>query len=88
MATTVYIPPDLLKTIDRRARALKVSRNRYILDALKSRVEQQGDATGWPPGFLEYFRANATDVETQRAGGELQRALDRKRFSQKKPPKL
>jgi len=88
VATTIYIPAELLEVIDRRARALKVSRNRYILEALRQRVAEPGDEGGWPRGFLEHFRSNAADSEIRRASDELEESLLSKRFSRRKPPRL
>jgi hypothetical protein len=36
MPTTVHIPPALLKSVDRRAKALGISRNRFIVRAVQS----------------------------------------------------
>jgi hypothetical protein len=50
MPTTVHIPPALLKSVDRRANALGVSRNRLIVKALERAVS---DRVTWAPEFLE-----------------------------------
>ena len=64
MATTVHIPAALLKSVDRRARALGVSRNRLIVRALERAVNER---SGWAPEFFERLRsvdhATATAVE-------------------------
>jgi predicted HicB family RNase H-like nuclease len=41
MATTVRTPPALLKSLDQRARALGVSRNRFIIRALEEAVTER-----------------------------------------------
>jgi len=50
MATTVHIPDDLLAKVDERARAMKVARNRYIVEALRKALSEQ---SAWSPAFLE-----------------------------------
>lgn len=82
MATSVHLPKPLLEAVDRRARALKISRNRLIVKALEREV---ATTTEWPPGFFEQFLE--TDEATREAGREM---LDhiRNNRSSKKPPKL
>jgi metal-responsive CopG/Arc/MetJ family transcriptional regulator len=41
MPTTVHIPPTLLKSVDRRAKALGVSRNRIIVRALEQAAKER-----------------------------------------------
>ena len=53
MATTVHIPGALLDAVDRRARALKVSRNRLIVRALQREISEP---SGWSPEFLDRLR--------------------------------
>lgn len=50
MPTTVHVPPALLKSVDRRARALGVSRNKLIIRALERAV---ADRSTWDPEFLQ-----------------------------------
>jgi predicted transcriptional regulator len=50
MPTSVHIPKPLLVAVDRRARALKISRNRLIVQALEREVKGGAD---WSPGFFE-----------------------------------
>jgi metal-responsive CopG/Arc/MetJ family transcriptional regulator len=66
MPTTVHIPAALLKSVDRRARALGVSRNRVIVRALEQAVSER---SGWAPEFLEKLRD--VDQETATAIDEL-----------------
>ena len=54
MATTVHLPQDLLDAVDRKAHALRMSRNRLIRRALEREV---AGGTEWSPGFLERLRA-------------------------------
>jgi metal-responsive CopG/Arc/MetJ family transcriptional regulator len=64
MATSVHLPKPLLEAVDRRARALRISRNQLVVRALEH--ELQGGAD-WSPGFFERLavvdRDTAEDVE-------------------------
>jgi metal-responsive CopG/Arc/MetJ family transcriptional regulator len=59
MPTTVHIPAALLKSVDRRAKALGVSRNRLIVRALEQAVTERA---GWAPEFLERLRDVDDDI--------------------------
>jgi predicted transcriptional regulator len=50
MPTTVHIPDELLAKVDERARAMKMARNRYIVEALRKALSEQ---SAWSPAFLE-----------------------------------
>lgn len=76
MPTTVHIPPALLKSVDRRAKALGVSRNRLIVRALEQAVSER---PGWTPEFLERLRN--VDRDTSEAVDELLAAVKRTRRS-------
>jgi hypothetical protein len=52
MATSVHIPKPLLAAVDRKAEALRISRNRLIIKALEAEVEERG----WSPGFFDKLR--------------------------------
>lgn len=82
MPTTVHIPAELLKSVDRRAKALGVSRNRLIVRALEQAVSER---SGWTPEFLERLRN--VDRETSAAVDELLADVKRSRRS-KQPHKL
>lgn len=81
MPTTVHIPDALLKSVDRRARALGVSRNRLIIRALEQVV---GERSTWTPEFLERLR-RVDDEDTVAAVDELVEAVAQARRS--KPPR-
>jgi hypothetical protein len=66
MPTTVHIPAALLKSDDRRAKALGLSRNRLIIRALEQAVS---DRSAWAPEFLDKLRS--VDEETKSAVDEL-----------------
>ena len=76
MPTTVHIPPTLLKSVDRRAKALGVSRNRLIVRALEEAVNER---LRWAPEFLERLRT--VDRETGAAVDELLTAVKQRRRS-------
>jgi metal-responsive CopG/Arc/MetJ family transcriptional regulator len=59
MATTVHIPAALLRSVDRRAKALGVSRNRLIIRALERAISER---SGWAPEFLERLRSVEHDT--------------------------
>jgi len=80
MATTVHIPPALLKSVDRRARALGVSRNRLIVRALERAVSERVE---WAPEFLDRLRR--VDDDTRAAVDDLLTEVTRARRS--KPPR-
>lgn len=80
MPTTVHIPDPLLKSVDRRARALGVSRNRSIVRALEQAVSER---SAWSPEFLEQLRR--VDEDTAAAVDDLMAAVRHARRS--KPPR-
>ncbi len=75
-ATRVHIPKPLLQAVDHRARALKISRNELIIQALQREVTAQGD---WPPGFFE--KVGKADPELVSAVEEMSRAIQANRRS-------
>lgn len=81
MATSVHIPKALLEAVDRRARALKMSRNRLIVRALERELKQESD---WSPGFFDQL--SAIDSETAEAVDELMTSVRQARRS--KPPQV
>ena len=80
MPTTVHIPSTLLKSVDRRAKALGVSRNRLIVRALERAVSEP---SGWTPEFLDRLRA--PDPETASVVDEMLQQVKKARRS--KPPR-
>jgi hypothetical protein len=53
MPTTVHLPAALLKSVDQRAKALGMSRNRLIIKALERVIS---DRSSWAPEFLDRLR--------------------------------
>jgi metal-responsive CopG/Arc/MetJ family transcriptional regulator len=82
MPTSVHIPRALLDEVDRRARRLQVSRNRFIVRAIEKELSQ---ATQWSPGFFE--RLSAIEPDEAAAVDEMMHAIKKSR-SRKGPPKL
>ena len=82
MPTTVHIPDPLLKSVDRRAKALGISRNRLVVRALEQAVSVR---SGWEPEFLQQLRH--VDRETSTAVDELLAAVTHSRRS-KEPRNL
>ena len=66
MPTSIHIPQPLLDAVDRKARALKMSRNRLIVRALEREL---ASGSGWSPGFFEQL--TAVDAETAEAVDNL-----------------
>jgi Ribbon-helix-helix protein, copG family len=60
MPTSVHIPKPLLVAVDRRARALKISRNRLIVRALEREVKE---GSTWSPDFFSRLESPEAGVE-------------------------
>ena len=82
MPTSVHIPPPLLQALDRKARALRVSRNRVIVDALERDLAAP---TGWSEQF--FHRLSDTDAPTSADVEDMQRAITAAR-TRKRAPRL
>jgi predicted transcriptional regulator len=80
VATTVHIPDRLLAEVDRRARSLRISRNRLIVRALEREVD---DTTSWSPGFLDALRR--VEPGTAEAADEMLAVIRRRRRSKPAP---
>ncbi len=78
MPTSVHIPKPLLLAVDRRARALKISRNRLIVQVLRREVTS---GAVWSPGFFEQLASPDPAVEA--AADEMLQAIQSHRRSKK-----
>ena len=78
MATSVHIPKPLLDAVDRRAQALRISRNRLILKALERELQED---PGWSAGFFE--RLATPDPALVDATGEMLAHIRTNRRSKK-----
>jgi hypothetical protein len=58
MPTSLHIPKDLLSAVDRRARTLKMSRNRFVVRTLEKEI---AGGPSWSPGFFEQLTALMPD---------------------------
>ncbi|MDE0265375.1 MAG: ribbon-helix-helix protein, CopG family [Bryobacterales bacterium] len=84
MTTTVHLPADLLESIDHQAKELGMSRNRYIIRALRSALDSE---TRWSPRFVGELEAARSDEEGREALAEMRAALAKSR-TRKDPPEL
>jgi hypothetical protein len=82
MPTSIHIPKPLLAAVDRKARALRVSRNRFIIGALQRELSP---GARWSPGFFE--RLGDIDDESARSVDALLAAVKSARRS-KRPVQL
>jgi len=82
MPTSVHIPKTLLVAVDRRARALKISRNRLIVHALEREVTE---GTSWSSDFFKRLESPGAGVAD--AADDMLEAIQRARRS-KKPTRL
>ncbi|MYN64827.1 MAG: hypothetical protein F4X11_07355 [Acidobacteria bacterium] len=78
----MHLPVDLLASVDRQARALAMSRNRYIIRALERALATE---TGWSAEFLEALGSARADVEGRREMEDLRVAVAAGR-TRKGPP--
>lgn len=83
MATTVHIPAEILKTVDAQARKRKVSRNKYIVEALVARVAAERQDARWPLSFLAEMKKWREDAAHQGAVAALKRSVAAARRSRK-----
>ena len=82
MSTTIHLSDDLLAAVDRRAKDLRLTRNRYIVQVLERSLRSD---TAWSPAFVEELRAAGQDQELQRTLAEIRAAINANRTS-KGPP--
>jgi hypothetical protein len=81
MPTSVNIPKHLLIAVDRKARALRISRNRLIVQALEREMAQGSD---WSPDFFGQLALREPAVDA--AADEMLRAIRSQRRSKKPVP--
>jgi predicted transcriptional regulator len=80
MSTSVHLPRRLLEALDRRARALRISRNKLITQAIERELSAAGD---WSPGFFD--RLQERDDEVSAAVDQLLEDVVRTRRSKATP---
>ena len=81
MPTTVHVPKPLLAAVDRKARALNISRNRLVVRALQREVDERG----WSPGFFDRL---TTLEEKEKTEFRKSMRVVRSRRRSKRPPAL
>ena len=84
MSTTIRLSDELLAAVDRCAKDLRLSRNRYIVQVLERSVHSE---TAWSPALVEELQAAGQDRELQRTLAEMRGAIKANRIS-KEPPAL
>jgi metal-responsive CopG/Arc/MetJ family transcriptional regulator len=82
MPTSVHLPKPLLDALDQRAKFLRISRNRLIVQALERELQANDE---WSPGFFE--RLEETDVATKATVDEMLDGILKARKS-KEPRRL
>jgi len=80
MPTSVHLPKPLLEAVDRKAKALRISRNQLVVRALEREL---GDGSDWSPGFFD--RLSERDRSTAEAVDELVREVRKARRSKPAP---
>ncbi len=76
MPISVHLPQPLLEAVDRKAKALRISRSQLIVRALERELHE---ASGWSTGFFE--RLSELDPGTAKAVDELLRDVRKARRS-------
>jgi len=84
MPTSVHIPAPLIERLDARARALGVSRNRFILAAIEAKL---GESAAWPEPLVRMLGTRPS-AAVRRAGQELDRAVVARRRTRRGAPAL
>jgi hypothetical protein len=72
-STTIHFPPDILTEIDRAARKLGVSRNKFVLKACEETLSRT--AGEWPKGFFEAPGAKKDLLLLREAAGEMEQTI-------------
>jgi len=83
MPTTMHIPQELLRRVDVQAKTRNVSRNRFVVDALRRTLD--GDER-WSPEFLRALDALPGDEGMSRAVDEMLEAVRSRRASKRQSP--
>ena len=78
-STTFHIPDELLRNIDRAARSLGVSRNRFVLQACGEALARQ--AGEWPAGFFDSSNTKEDEKLLAEATKELEKSVLARRMN-------
>ncbi len=82
MPTSVHLPPQLLKALDRKAKALRISRNQLVVRAIERELHETSD---WSPGFFD--RLLEGDDDLAETVDDMLKSIKNNRRS-KGPPRL
>ncbi len=82
MPTSVQLPKSLLDALDKRAKYLRISRDRLIVQALERELQADEE---WSPGFFE--RLEKTDAATKATVDDMLAVVTKNRKS-KEPREL
>lgn len=85
MPTTIHVPDQLLDRVDARAKALGMSRNRFITQALEKSL---GEEEGWSPELVHLLTRHPVSEAAARELEATMANVARTRRSKRKPPKL
>ncbi len=72
MPTTIHLHAALLAAVDRRARDLGLTRNRFIAQSLEQSLESD---TRWSPALVEELRRAGADPGERQALARVQRTI-------------
>jgi hypothetical protein len=78
-STTFHFPDDFLKEIDKAARALRMSRNRFVLQACSEALARQ--AGEWPDGFFDLPHSKADETLLVESTRELEQGVLARRMN-------
>ena len=76
MRVTIDIPAALMELVEKRARAIGMSRDHLVVRALERELHETG---GWTPGFVDALRQ--IDSDTATAAIDLLRDIRRQRVA-------
>ena len=83
MATTVHIPREVLVTVDAMAKKRRMSRNRYIVEALRSQIEAENTHRPIPASVLSDMKQWAKDPHRIRLVKKMEQLIGSSRRSKK-----
>jgi hypothetical protein len=79
MRKSVHIPPELIEVVDQRAAALQMSRNRFIVRAIRTAL---GNEEKWSPEFIDALSVPLPDESVD----DLFDVIRKGRMTDSKPP--
>lgn len=85
MPTTIHVPDQLLERVDARAKALGMSRNRFITQALEKSL---GEEEGWSPELVRLLSSHPVSSAAARELEATMANVYRRRRSKRGPPRL